>query len=92
VLNLTLAGLLKVLFPPKLHMVPADMYQGTIVPSGFSSDMSSGASTRVRFCIRIAERLRARFAYKGFRVLIILWTPITSGCKQISGKNDQTLN
>jgi hypothetical protein len=36
--------------------------------------------------VRIAVRLRARFAAKGFRVLILCHTPITTICKHISEK------
>jgi hypothetical protein len=45
------------------------------------------ASTRVWFWVRITVRIRSQFAYKGFRVSIILRTPITSDCQHISGKN-----
>jgi hypothetical protein len=49
-------------------------------------------STRVRFYVRIAVRLRVRFAYKGFRVSIILRTPITTACEPISGNISLKLN
>jgi hypothetical protein len=49
-------------------------------------------STRVRFCVRIAIQFRAQFAYKGFRVLIILWKPVPTACKHISGKISRKLN
>jgi hypothetical protein len=44
------------------------------------SSLRGRLSTRVRFCIRIAVRFHAQFAYKGFWVLIIFRAPIsTSG-------------
>jgi hypothetical protein len=41
---------------------------------------------RVRFCVQITMRFRARFAYKGVMVSIIIWTLITTDCQHISGK------
>jgi hypothetical protein len=45
---------------------------------------TKGLSPRVRLCVRIIIRFHTRFAYKGFRVLIILLTPITTACQHIS--------
>jgi hypothetical protein len=43
-------------------------------------------SIRFRLCVRISVRFHDRFAYKGFRVLITLRTPMTIACQHISGK------
>jgi hypothetical protein len=62
----------------KLHVMPSSL-QYWVSPH-------KGSSTRVRFFIRIAKRFRARFAYKEFMFLSILWTPIATACQHISGK------
>jgi hypothetical protein len=54
--------------------------------SWYSPISALGPSTRLRFSVRIAVRFRARFAYKGFWVLIDYLTPIITLSQHISGK------
>jgi hypothetical protein len=62
------------------------LWDGNILAKSFLNFFitSKGPSTRVRFCVRITIRFRARFAYKGFS--IILRIPITTACQHISVK------
>jgi hypothetical protein len=50
---------------------------------------SKGPSTRVRICVRMAVRFRARFVRKQNREPIIFLLPIAMVCLHISAKNNQ---
>jgi hypothetical protein len=70
---------------PKQQTVSLVVEQGKFTRNGkwYNVHGVRGPSTCVRFCVRIVVRFLARFANKGFRISIILWTPIATASQHI---------